>query len=81
MKLVLVESAEIAAVRGPKDGVHDRLADEGGYSFRHRFLHAYHCKAESVLYVRFLTGIVLADFWGDGDSIMCWRPLPCPSRP
>ena len=61
MKLVLVDSAEVAAFCGPKDGVRYRLADEGGYSLRHRFLHAYHCKAESVLSVRFFAGVVFAD--------------------
>ena len=62
MELVLVDSAEVAAVRGLKDGVRYCLSDESGYSFRHRFLHAYHCKAESVLSVRFFAGVVFANF-------------------
>ena len=45
MKLILVDSAEVAAVRGPKDRVRYCLANESGYPFRNRFLHAYHCKA------------------------------------
>ena len=67
MELVLIDSAEIAVVRRQKDGVCDLLADKGGYSFHHRFLHPYQCKAESVLSVRFLAGVVLSNFWGNGD--------------
>ena len=67
MELVLVDSAEVADVRGPKEGVRYCLSDNCGYYLRHSFLHYYHCKVESVLSVRFLAGVVLADFWGEGD--------------
>ena len=55
------------AVIGVTKAVAEGITTEGGYSLCHRFRHAYHCQAESVLSVRLFEGVVFSDFWCNGD--------------